>query len=143
VLVIANRGRRLRSLVRGLVEESEIRTRPTFASETDTAMWRAWLKRANVAVQVLEAPELVVPAFLAESLALGVPTVVSDIGPLSELPEDAVVKLAAGTPPALVAGALLTVIDDEQPNVGIAGAAYARANAVEDLSDRVVELIFG
>jgi glycosyltransferase involved in cell wall biosynthesis len=142
VLVIPDRGRRLRTLVRKLVERSEIRSRVTWTSGADTAIWRPELRRAAAAVQLLNAPELVMPLFLAESLAAGVPTVVSDMGPLSELPDEVLVKLEPGATPEQVAGALLTLVDEQEPAVGVAGAAHARANTVEDLADRVVQLIF-
>jgi glycosyltransferase involved in cell wall biosynthesis len=135
-------GRRPGEQLRRLVEESDLRTGVTFALETDMPTWRALLRRASAAMELRHSPEPVVSAFVQETLAAGIPTVVSDVGPLGELPDGALVKVPPDAPAGLVATELGSLIDGQQPEIGNEAAAYAGANTAEDLADRIFELIF-
>jgi len=135
-------GLRPGQLARHLVEESDLRMRVTFALEKDTVKWRALLRQASAGVELIDSPEPVVSAFVQEALAAGIPMVVSDVGPLGELPDSALVKVTASAPSGLVATALGSLIDGRQPEIGSEAAAYAATNMAEDLADRMVELIF-
>jgi glycosyltransferase involved in cell wall biosynthesis len=134
-------GGRRGQLARHLVEESDLRTQVTFAWENDTATWRALLRQASAGVELVDSPEPIVSAFVQEALAAGIPMVVSDVGPLGELPDSALVKVTASAPSGLVATALGSLIDGRQPEIGSEAAAYAATNTAADLADRIFELI--
>jgi glycosyltransferase involved in cell wall biosynthesis len=140
-IVISDRGRRLRAAVRERVEAEGLRSRVTLVSERERGVWRRWLEEAAAGVQLLDAPEPVVAGFVAEAFAAGVPTVLSDLGPLGELPSGSAVKLPAGSSPEAVADAIRTLLDGGA-EVADAAATYAEANGVEQLAERLLRSIF-
>ena len=141
-IVVARRGRRLRSAVGRLAESYGIGSRVVAASESERVHWSSALRRAAAAVHIIESHELAISPFLVECLSAGVPTVSFQVGPVRELPDDVLIKLAPDADPEVVATTILTLVREEQPTVGIAAAAYARANSSDFLADRLNDLIF-
>lgn|GEM_PF-4361490 len=106
------------------------------------------LGRADVAVQLRRVFRGEASAAAGDCLAAGLPTIVSDLGWLGELPEDAVLKLSPAAGPPELAAAIASLLDDQAKSTGIAEAAarfaagrtYAAvATAVLDELSRAVE----
>jgi glycosyltransferase involved in cell wall biosynthesis len=142
-IVVARRGRRLRSAAGRLAEVYGIGARAVAASESDRLHWSPALRQAAAAIHLAEMNELVISPFLIECLSAGVPTVSFQVGPVRELPDDVLIKLAPEAEPEVIAAAIRALIRVEEPTVGMAAAAYARANSSESLAERLNDLIFG
>ncbi len=71
-------------------------------------------------------------------LAAGIPTIVSDHGPLRELPDDAVAKVAAPVEPAVLADALLRLLSDDQARERLRRGAlrYGQEVSFEAVADQ-------
>lgn len=76
------------------------------------ALFRAFVERATVAVQLRSQFNGEASAAVGQCLACGVPTVVSDLGWMSELPDAAVVKVPAQVPAASLAATLGDLLAD-------------------------------
>jgi glycosyltransferase involved in cell wall biosynthesis len=142
-IVVADRGRHLRSGVRRLAERYGIGSRIVSASESDHARWSPLVRGAAAALYVAEPRELVISPFLIECFSAGVATVSSEVESVRAFSDEVLIKLASDADPEVIASSLLTLIHEEQPTVAVAAAAYARANSSEALADRLHELIFG
>jgi glycosyltransferase involved in cell wall biosynthesis len=101
----------------------------------DTALWLQHVDAADLAALYALADVFVSPSAyegfgfaVADALAAGVPTVVSDVSSLPELCGDAAVRLAAITAPAITA-ALEPLLRDEERRRDLAARGRARAAA--------------
>jgi glycosyltransferase involved in cell wall biosynthesis len=81
-----------------------------------------------VAVQ-LQGPGAESGAAVAELLAAGVPTVVADIGPMSELPGDVAIKFDATGTAAQLAQLITGVLTDDEGRDALSQAARGHARA--------------
>lgn len=142
-VIVVGRGRRLRLAARHLAESSGIDSRVMVVSESDREHWSPLVRAAAAAIHTAGTHELTISPLLIECLAMGVPTVSFQVGPVRELPDDVLVKLAPDADPEVVAARALALIREDQPAVCVAAAAYARANSPENLADRLHDLIFG
>ncbi len=136
-IVIARRGRRLRSAVLDVVRARGIASRTSLAAEQDTAAWRRLLSRAAVVVELGDARTTMPSDFLLESLATGIPTVVSETGALREFPEGVVVGLPPGEGPDSLAGEIAALFDDQERSSSLSGRA--RTHAGEHSADALAE----
>ena len=141
--IVAARGSRHSRAVLGRFAKShDMASRAVVISEADRGRWGSLLRGAAVSVHTAEEHELAISPFLSESLSAGVPTVSLQVGPVGELPDEALIKLPPEAAPEAVARAVLTLVRQERPAVGAAAAAYARANSADNLAERLHELIF-
>ena len=91
----------------------------------DGATWDRYLARATIAVQLRRATQGEFSGAVAEALAAGVPTIVTDVGAAGDLPDAAAVKVPAHAAPAVLAIAVGNLLDD--PAALAARSAAARA----------------
>jgi glycosyltransferase involved in cell wall biosynthesis len=108
----------------------------------DEAREAARLETA-VAVQ-LQRPGTESMAEVAELLASGVPTVVTDLGPLAELPAEAVVKIEPTSDAAELARAMAGLLRDRGSRDTHAQAAkdHAKASSFTQAAEILAELLF-
>jgi hypothetical protein len=139
-IVIARKGRRLRSATRRAAGECGIGSRVAIASERDGKAWRPWLAQAMAAVELADAPQLGPSDFLIESVAAGAPTVVSGIGAMRELPHDVVARIPGGASVTRVAGEILGLIEDQRRSALLRTRArsYAEENSADSLAQHLV-----
>ena len=70
-------------------------------------------------------------AAVADCLAAGLPTLVTDLGWASELPADAVARVPPDASPRLLADRLAELIDDERVRQELSNGALALARACD------------
>jgi glycosyltransferase involved in cell wall biosynthesis len=93
------------------------------------AEYRAWLGRAQVAVQLRASSNGENSAAVADCLAAGVPTIVSAVGAAGELPDETVVKLPDTAGPGQIALAIAGVLDDPRSARRLTDTARTHAAA--------------
>ena len=104
----------------------------------------AWLRRAAVAVQLRGPSNGESSAAVAECVARGVPTIVSDGGALGELPGDAVVHVPADVDAAGLAAELDALLGDVDLRAALhrAALAHAAANGFDAAAERLLAALF-
>jgi glycosyltransferase involved in cell wall biosynthesis len=119
-----------RARVTDLAERAGVEERVTLTGAVDHSTYAAWLRRADVAVQLREVAQGEASLTVAETMAHGVPTVVTRIGWMADLPDDAVEKVGLGADAGELAGAVNGLLGDPRRwrALGEAGAAHARDN---------------
>jgi glycosyltransferase involved in cell wall biosynthesis len=91
--------------------------------------WWELLRQADAAVQLRAVSNGEASGAVCDCLAAGVPTIVSYIGWMSELPHDAVVHVPAEAGPALVAERVESVLVDTARRAALSRAALDHARA--------------
>jgi glycosyltransferase involved in cell wall biosynthesis len=116
-----------------------IEDRVRFTGHVEEAEFNSWLAVARCAVQLRFPTNGESSAAVMRCLAAGIPTIVSDHGPLRELPDDAVVKVPAPVEPAVLANALLRLLSDDQACEGLRRGAlrYAQGVSFEAVADQL------
>jgi glycosyltransferase involved in cell wall biosynthesis len=104
--------------------------------------WRA-LASADVAVELRTSSDGEASASVCDCLAARLPTVVSSIGWLGELPEPAVLHVPRECAPAELAGCIYCVLDqpDLRERIREAQDEYAAANSYERVAERYAEIL--
>ncbi|HEX6394482.1 MAG TPA: glycosyltransferase [Acidimicrobiales bacterium] len=100
----------LKDEIEALAEQLEVRSRLTITGEVTDADYESWLRCAAAAVQLREYSNGESSAAVADCVAHGLPTLVSRIGPQSELPAF-IPKVAPDAPPEVLALALDKLLD--------------------------------
>src|SRR5690606_33249689 len=100
-----------------------------------------WMARATVLVQLRARSNGESSAAVADALANGLPIVATDLGATSELPDDALVKVARDVTPGELAATIEALVLDDDRRVrlsaaalGFAGRNTMRAEAVKILA---------
>jgi glycosyltransferase involved in cell wall biosynthesis len=104
--------------------------------------WRA-LASADVAVELRTSSDGEASASVCDCLAARLPTVVSSIGWLDELPEPAVLHVPRECAPTELAGSIRGVLDqpDLRERIREAQDEYAAANSYERIAERYAEIL--
>jgi glycosyltransferase involved in cell wall biosynthesis len=102
----------------------------TTTGRVDDAEWDRHLSETMVAVQLRASSNGEFSGAIAESLAAGIPTIVSALGSAAELPDDAVLKLPTGAKPEQLAAEILGLLDDAGRRKALSEAARAYAATV-------------
>jgi len=104
--------------------------------------WRA-LASADVAVELRTSSDGEASASVCDSLAARVPTIVSSVGWLGELPSPAVLHVPRQCAPSELAGAIERVLDepDLRGRIRAAQDSYAAANSYERVAERYAEIL--
>lgn len=104
--------------------------------------WRA-LASADVAVELRTTSDGEASASVCDCIAARVPTVVSSVGWLGELPDPAVLRVPRGCAPGVLAGAILRVLDEPELRERIRASQddYAAANSYERIAERYAEIL--
>jgi hypothetical protein len=101
------------------------------AANVSTERYSRLLAEADVAVQLRTLSNGEASAAVADCLAAGVPTIVSDLGWASELPASAVLPLPPDLPATQLAGHLLALLGDSHARQALSDAALAVARACD------------
>jgi len=119
-----------RARIGELARRAGVEERVTLTGTVDQPTYTRWLRRADVAVQLREVAQGEASLTVAETMAHGVPTVVTRIGWMAELPDDAVAKVGLGADAEELGRAVLGLLDDPGRwwALGEAGARHARDN---------------
>lgn len=102
----------LRGEITGLAERLGIGGRVTVAGAVERPDYLRALGRTRLAVQLRRAFRGEASAATGDCLAAGLPTIVSDVGWLGELPDDAVEKMGVGDGAEELAALIGTLLDD-------------------------------
>jgi glycosyltransferase involved in cell wall biosynthesis len=139
VSLLASEHKHLRLVIAGPGESGELRRWQDFAREAAPTVdieipghlpserYAHLLHTADVAVQLRTLSNGEASAAVADCLAAGLPTVVSDIGWASELPADAVARVPADATPTLIADRLTDLLDDTEARQAVSDGALALA----------------
>jgi glycosyltransferase involved in cell wall biosynthesis len=138
---LASERRRLRLVVAGPGEQTELHRWRSFAAELAPGVdieipghlpaeeYRQLLWEADVAVQLRTVSNGEASAAVADCLATGLPTVVTDMGWASELPDGAVSLIAADASPVRLAERLEELLADEKTRHHLSEGAVAYAHS--------------
>lgn len=109
----------------------------------DEAFFQAQ-RSAAVAVQLRAVTNAESSAAVAELLSLGVPTVVTDLGAMAELPDDAVVKIDPAASGFELGETLVNLLTDDAKRAALTDGAqaYARANSFSQAAAVLAKLLF-
>jgi glycosyltransferase involved in cell wall biosynthesis len=105
--------------------------------EVSAERYHELLFEASLAVQLRSTTNGEASAAVGDCLAAGIPTVVTDLGWLGDLPDAAVAKLALGSGPEVLARRIAEILDDSTRAAALSAAA--RATAAEASFERVAE----
>jgi glycosyltransferase involved in cell wall biosynthesis len=116
--------------------------RVEFTDDLDEEEYRDWLRRCSVAVQLTPSPSTETPFEVADCLATGVPTIVSDPGPCQHL-TSGVVHVPTGAPPSVLAGAISGLLADprRRDELGNQGRVFSTEHGFDEAAARIFELI--
>ena len=104
--------------------------------------WRM-LASADVAVELRTTSDGEAAASVCDCIAARVPTVVSSVGWLAELPDPAVLRVPRGCAPGVLAGAILRVLGEPELRERIRASQddHAAANSYERIAERYAEIL--
>jgi len=131
--------------LRGMAAEHGASDRVTVTGAISSDEYADWVGRTSLALQLRRHTNGESSASVAETLAAGIPTIVSDLGTFSEYPDHVVVKVPAD----ISAGALSEVIAElladpaRLAELGSAGRAFAAANSYPIAAKTLVRTLFG
>ena len=109
------------------------------------AEYQQWLATTTVAVQLRAAFSGEASAAVGDCLSSGIPTVVTGIGWLGELPNDVAVKVAPDVGAAELAGAIADLLDDpaERARRREAGRRYSLEHSFEAAAAALLAVVSG
>jgi glycosyltransferase involved in cell wall biosynthesis len=93
----------------------------------DAERWAELLARADLAVQLRVVSNGEASAAVCDCLAAGIPTIVSDIGWMGELPRGAVVHVALDVSPQALSQRMESVLIEQPARAALSAAALAHA----------------
>jgi glycosyltransferase involved in cell wall biosynthesis len=105
--------------------------------EVSVERYRQLLSAGSLAVQLRSTTNGEASAAVGDCLAAGIPTLVTDLGWLGDLPETAVAKLPLGAGPEVLARRMAEILDDSTRATAL--SAGARDTAAEASFERVAE----
>ena len=119
--------------------------RVQLTGKVDADRYEDWLARTSIAVQLRLHSNGESSASVAETLAAGIPTVVSDLGTFSEYPDDVVVKVPPGITAAELAEVLRGLLEDPARCAALAaaGRAHAASHSYAAAAATMVQVLLG
>lgn len=123
----------------------EVSDRLTMTGILSDDEYRGWIERAQIAVQLRKWSNGESSAALADTLAAGIPTVVSEVGTFHEIADDLVVKVEPDLPAARLGAALAALLHDPAAAeaMGQRGRRHAERNTYSHAARRLQRLLFG
>jgi glycosyltransferase involved in cell wall biosynthesis len=100
----------------------------TLTGRIDAATYRSYLSQARVAVQLRLSSHGESSGAVADCLAAGVPTIVTDLGSAHELPETAVAKVENEVTPQALAATILSLLRDPKRRQALSVGAQRYAD---------------
>lgn len=130
---VGQAGTAQRRAVEELAGELGIGPRLEVIDQASRQEYVSWLGRTSVAVQLRQRSYGESSATVSECLSAGLPTIVSDIGWMGELPSSVVSKVSADTAPQELARSIAELLDDSThaAELGRRGRAYASEHTFE------------
>ena len=98
-----------------------------FTGQLDELSYRSWLERTTLAVQLRATSNGESSAAIADCLAAGIPTIVSDFGWSRELPDSSVVKVNREIRPDALAAEIIALSEDQARINALRHAALTHA----------------
>ena len=92
-----------------------------------TARWADLLARADLSVQLRAVSNGEASGAVCDCLAAGIPTIVSDIGWMGELPRDAVVHVPPDVGPQALSETMRSLLTEQPVRAALSRAARAHA----------------
>lgn len=119
--------------------------RVELTNEVDGDVYRDWLGRATVAVQLRAVSNGESSAAVGDCLAFGTPTIVTAVGPARELPDDAVVKVEPTISPEELAQEILALVADGDRRAGLrrGATAFAATATFDRLAEELCRQVLG
>ena len=111
-----------------------------FTGYVDEGELEAWLAKARCAVQLRFPTNGESSGAVMRCLTAGIPTIVSDHGPMRELPDDSVVKVPAPVEPQALADVMLRLLESDDACARLRDGALRYADEVS--LERVVNLFW-
>ena len=111
--------------------------------EASVERYAELLRAADLAVQVQLAPNGEVPTAVADCLAGGLPTIVTELGWASELPSNAAEKVPPGIPPPQLRDRMMRLLTDAGRRTAISQGAldHARASGFPRVADAYISAL--
>ena len=121
-------------------EELRIAERVVQPGDVDDDEFRAWIRRCDIAVQLRAGSNGETSAAVAQCLAAGVPTIVTNIGSARELPDGTALRVEADVSARELADSIIELIrsPDRRKALAAAGIELAQAHSYE----RVAQLLY-
>ncbi|MGI8793855.1 MAG: glycosyltransferase [Acidimicrobiales bacterium] len=118
--------------------------RVEFTGAVDYQTWTAYLHEAWVGVQLRSTTNGEASAAVADCLAAGLPTVVTALGAMLDVPSNAAMHVPAGLAADELAAVLSRLLDDKAQRAALAGAAvrHAADNSYSNAAAALYELLF-
>jgi glycosyltransferase involved in cell wall biosynthesis len=153
--LVATRWPAARLVIAGPIDGADRRHWEAYASEHAPGAWveitghlererySLLLETAALAVQLRSVATGEASLAIADCLAAGLPTIVSDLGWAGELPSDAVVRVPAAAAPALIAERIEELLSDRPKRAGLAAAAraHAESSSFERVADAYLDAL--
>ncbi len=129
--------------LRRLAEELGVAQRLLVTGRVEAPVYRAWLDRAEVAVQLRASFSGEASAAVGDCLAAGVPMIVTDIGWLGELPDDAAVKVDVDVSASELSQACRQLLSDPVARAKLCEGAknYAKAHTFGAAAAALLEIL--
>ncbi len=133
-----------RAELESLAATVEVSERLTITGEVSAEEYRHWLERAAVGVQLRRWSNGESSAAVADTLAAGVPTVVSEVGTFHEMPDELVVKVEPDVSARALGSVIAALLDDPDgaEEMGGRGRLHASRHTYADAAKRLDTLLF-
>jgi glycosyltransferase involved in cell wall biosynthesis len=89
-----------------------LQDRVFMTGDVSPSEYLSWLDRASIAIQLRMSSNGESSGTVSETIAAGLPTIVSDLGAFASLPDDLVVKIPAGSPALAIAASVRALMLD-------------------------------
>lgn len=129
--------------LRGVARALGLGDAVAFTGRVSLERYLDWMGRAHVAIQLRAASQGEASATVAEAMAHGVPTVVSGIGWMGELPDRAVLKVGPSADALQIGMAIADLLGDPERwrILGEAAAEHAREHTFDKAAAALLELL--
>ena len=133
----------LAPLINKLIESAGLGDRVVMTSRIDTAEYEMWLRRADVAVQLRRATNGEVSAAVGDCLRFGLPTIVTELGPAVELPNDGALKIPSGIDATELASTIGDLVADPEMRSSLTAGAltYVGDRSFDVVAKRLLDAI--
>ncbi|MDQ2679292.1 MAG: glycosyltransferase [Actinomycetota bacterium] len=144
LVLVGHAGDGYLSYLRDLAAQRGAADRVTVTGATSAEEYAAWVGRTSLALQLRRHSNGESSASVAETLAAGIPTVVSDLGTFSEYPDDVVVKVPADISTTALSEVIAELLDDpaRRAELSRSGRSFATANSYPIAASRLVRTLF-
>ncbi|UFS57736.1 glycosyltransferase [Subtercola endophyticus] len=128
-----------------IIAEADLGDQLVITGRTSDSEYDEWLRRAKVAVQLRERSFGESSAAIADCFSFGAPVVASNVGPVRELPDDALLKVAPEIGAVDLAAVLAELLTDRQRLQSMHRAAidHAEKNSFARAAEAVLDKSLG